>query len=482
MKFSNTYINLPNNFYQVIKPEKVPAPKLMLFNQQLADDLLIPSSLIEDTHMLAQYLSGAQLPPGAQSIALAYSGHQFGHFNPQLGDGRAHLLGEIIDSHNIRQDIQLKGSGATQFSRQGDGKCALGPAIREFIMSEAMHALNVPTTRCLAVVTTGEKIYRETELPGAVVTRVATSHIRVGTFQFFAARGDLKSLETLTHYAIARHFPEIDINSDKKYIQFIEQVCQRQITLITQWLRVGFIHGVMNTDNTAISGDTIDFGPCAMLGAYHPGTVYSSIDKQGRYAYGNQANIGQWNMARLAECLLPLINKDEALALSEVEPLIMHFSQQFEQTYFAMLSNKLGLPRGDISHVDLINELLEIMQKQTLDHTQTFLNLTLSLNDDEMKHTVKATLGDWYDKWQAALTKVDKNTTLNLMTNNNPVVIPRNHHVEAILADIEKTGNTDSINTFLKVLRSPYKVLPDTHKYQDLPLDGDRHYHTFCGT
>jgi uncharacterized protein YdiU (UPF0061 family) len=300
MKFSNTYAQLGDAFFKRVLPAPVADPLLLLWNDELAKSLNLDQSLRDDPGLKAQIFSGNQLPEGADSMALAYSGHQFGQLNPELGDGRAHLLGEVLDNTNQRVDIQLKGSGPTPFSRRGDGRCALGPALREYIMSEAMYFLGVPTSRCLAVVATGESVYRERSKPGAVVTRVAASHIRVGTFQYFAIRKDIESLTALLDYTIKRHFPEIDLAADDRTLQFLEAVMKKQITLIVEWMRVGFIHGVMNTDNTAISGETIDFGPCAMMGAYNPGAVYSSIDTQGRYAFGNQPNIAIWNITRLA--------------------------------------------------------------------------------------------------------------------------------------------------------------------------------------
>ena len=526
MKFSNTYIQLSDAFYQRILPSTVPEPSLLLWNESLGDRLKIDQSISQDPLLLAQYFSGNKLPEGAESIALAYAGHQFGGFSPQLGDGRAHLIGEIIDIEGIRQDIQLKGSGPTRFSRRGDGKCAIGPAIREYIMSEAMHALGVPTSRCLAVVATGEDVYRERALPGAVVTRVASSHIRVGTFQYFAAKGDMASLQMLTDYTISRHFPEIDliaknkttenkstedktstsIDNEPKHriVDFLEHVINKQIELIVQWMRVGFIHGVMNTDNTAISGETIDFGPCAMMGTYHPGTVYSSIDSQGRYAFANQPNIVQWNMARLAECLLPLVDENDEKALKKIEPLISQFSKNFEQAYFKMCSKKIGFTldvhtdadnaeektANEVNNEvkDIIKNLLNIMQTQELDYTETFTLLTQSLDDETAAEALKSALGDknsnWVDTWITYLQshKIDFNSAKKLMEQNNPVVIPRNHHVEAILKECENTGKMDKVEEFLHVLRSPYTTLPETKAFQDLPEDGDRYYRTFCGT
>ncbi|MBU2971380.1 YdiU family protein [Pseudoalteromonas sp. C2R02] len=484
MKFSNTYSQLDSAFYQRIAPTKVAAPQLLLWNKNLASDLLIDEMITQDQNLLAQYFSGNLIPDGAEPMALAYSGHQFGHFNPNLGDGRAHLLGEIITSDNKRYDIQLKGSGPTQFSRQGDGRCAIGPAVREYIMSEAMFALGVPTSRCLSVVITGEPVYREQAMPGAVVTRVASSHIRVGTFQYFAAKGDLESLSTLTDYTINRHFSHININAEDKIEQFLECTIDKQIELIVAWMRTGFIHGVMNTDNTAISGETIDFGPCAMMSNYHSGTVFSSIDKQGRYAFGNQPHIAQWNMARLAECLLLLVDANQEKALEKIEPLIIAFTDKFETAYFTMLANKLGLNEVNTEDHQFINELLEHMQKQALDYTNTFIKLTDSLTDTNIQNELKQQFGDWYANWLTMLASKNQSTQAakTLMTKNNPLVIPRNHHVEAILAEYETSGQSAIIDSFLEVLRAPYEQQKETSQFQDEPKDGDHQYRTFCGT
>lgn len=523
MKFSNTYIGLGKHFYQRVLPQRVPAPKLLLWNNELADNLFISKELQSDHEVLSQYFSGNKLPDGAESIALAYSGHQFGHFNPQLGDGRAHLLGEVLDTDEIRRDIQLKGSGQTAFSRRGDGKCALAPALREYIMSEAMFALGVPTSRCLAVVSTGEVINRGLAKAGAVVTRVASSHIRVGSFQYFAARGDISSLKSLLDYSIERHFPEIyceTSSQEQRILKFLEQVMDKQITLITQWLRVGFIHGVMNTDNTVICGETIDFGPCAMMGKYDEKAVFSSIDEYGRYAFGNQGKIAQWNMARLADCLLPLLlacnpelneesdgkNEQELHALAQVETVIHQYSVKFEEAYYQMYNNKLGLATVSVENKGLVDDFLSIMQTQALDYTQTFHQLTLSLTDVNLAEKLKNELGAWYQLWLSALSNAELEQSVGnveqnsfkkaqgLMKQNNPVVIPRNHHVEQILASCEAIIADDSpqlsaassinmiVGEFLRVLRSPYHEIETTKDYQDTPEDDDKYYQTFCGT
>ncbi|GAA5218575.1 YdiU family protein [Corallincola platygyrae] len=480
MQLSNQYANLGEAFSQTIDPESVALPALLLWNQPLAEYLGIDAT---SPKQLATYFAGNERLPGSTPIACAYSGHQFGHFNPQLGDGRAHLLGELTDKQGNQWDLQLKGSGRTRFSRQGDGKCALSPALREYLMSEAMFALGVPTTRALAVVTTGEQVFREETKPGAVVTRVASSHLRVGTFQYFAARQDHEALSTLVDFAIARHYPEL-ADSKNRALALLDAVIDKQITLITHWLRVGFIHGVMNTDNTAISGETIDFGPCAMLGVYHPGTVYSSIDSQGRYAFGNQATICRWNMARLAETLLPLIDEDEEAALAKAEALIANFAGKFEQAYLDMNAAKIGITKRKAPDGDLIIELLELMQSHKLDYTQTYQVLADTLSSGSPLPAEFEGLEEWVNKWHNTLQQrsIETNDAMQLMAKTNPVVIPRNHHVEAVLQIVELTGRTDAFDAFLEVLKQPYETLPTTSNYQDTPADGDQYYQTFCGT
>jgi uncharacterized protein YdiU (UPF0061 family) len=477
-------------FYESIAPQQAPRPKLQLWNDALADELRIPPGLRHNESERAAYFSGSKVFDSSQPIALAYAGHQFGHFNPQLGDGRAHLLGEIIDSHQQRRDIQLKGSGPTRFSRRGDGRCALKPAVREFIMSEAMHALGVPTTRSLAVVTTGEQVFRDTPQPGAVITRVAASHIRVGTFEYFAAQQDWKSLATLADYTIKRHFPKIDPTGDDRIERLLESVIARQIELITQWMRVGFIHGVMNTDNTAISGETIDYGPCAMLGAYNPSKVYSAIDTQGRYAFANQPIIGQWNMARFAESLLPLIDANQERAIERVGPMVHEFVPQFKRSHQTMLAHKLGLAALSSTDAKLISGLLQQMQTKQLDYTQTFHALTQCM-EDPISHDdrtsidlLKTRLGAWFEAWQErlGLDAGHRSQAAAIMRQYNPVVIPRNHHMEHVLSESVVQGHAKAAENFLAVLRSPYQQLRETSAYQDAAPDRDNSYQTFCGT
>lgn len=515
LKFTNSYINLGEEFYQRAMPQKVLSPELLLWNSELASQLLISAELQNNTELLSQYFSGNLLLDKENVIALAYSGHQFGHFNPSLGDGRAHLLGELADTNGVFRDVQLKGSGQTPFSRRGDGKCALGPALREYIMSEALHALGVPTSRCLAVVATGELINRGLAKPGAVVTRVASSHIRVGSFQYFAARDDKKALTKLLDYAIERHFPDINteksinkpLSQEQGILLFLEHVIDKQITLIIEWLRIGFIHGVMNTDNTAICGETIDFGPCAMMGAYDEKTVFSSIDEYGRYAFGNQGKIAQWNMARLADCLLLLLTTDddesandisETNVFKNIEKVIHQFPEKFKDAYYAMYANKLGMSKVYDDTPKLVDDLLAIMQSNSLDYTQTFHFLTLSLANNRKIEKLDKALDTWFDLWQLQLKSqsVSLASALAIMKQKNPVVIPRNHHVEALLDRCElivsnensqesvriSTVVAELVDEFLDVLRTPYQETIKTKNYQDTPEDKDKYYQTYCGT
>ena len=372
-KFDNSYSRLPENFYERIDPIAVKNPKLIRFNKLLAEEIGLDP--IKDNNHLETIFSGNVLPKDSDPIALAYAGHQFGHFVPQLGDGRAVLLGEVSNHDGFRFDIQLKGSGPTSFSRGGDGRAPLGPVIREYIMSEAMHFLNIPTTRSLAMVATDELVSRETLLPGGVLTRIASSHIRVGTFEYFAAQGDQKNLKLLADYAINRHYSNID-ESNNRYQIFLESVCDKQASLIAKWMEVGFIHGVMNTDNTSISGETIDYGPCAFMDSYHPETVFSSIDHHGRYAYGNQPNIAQWNLARLSECLLPLIDNDSNKAITIAEEILDSFGRKFEDYWFSGMCEKIGLPGSKKNNRALLQDLLKLMQKNQSDFTLTFWYLS----------------------------------------------------------------------------------------------------------
>jgi len=476
MKLSHHYHDLGSAFARPVMPAQAPEPELLLWNQSLADELGINTPTDARTGLF----SGTTLPTGTKPVAMAYSGHQFGQFNPQLGDGRAHLLGEHRAPDGQLYDVHLKGSGRTPFSRNGDGKCAIKPAVREYLMSEAMHALGIPTCRTLAVVTTGETVFREQAVPGAVVTRIAESHIRVGSFEHFAARKHLPELARLTDLCVARHGFDVPAEGPERYLSFYSQVIDKQIYLLVHWMRVGFIHGVMNTDNCLLSGHTIDYGPCAMLGTYDPHTVYSSIDHQGRYAFGNQPAIMQWNMARLAECLLPLIADDQQRAIDQVMPVIEDFSVRFNQKYRSMLAGKLGFTDTDQEVSTCVDELLKRMQQQQLDHTLTFAALTNSLSEP----VELPGLSDWMSGWQQLRQQrgITPTESEDLMKSANPLVIPRNHHVERVLRQVEATSDVTELHRFLNVLATPYDLSEHIGEYQDAPTDGDDTYQTFCGT
>ena len=471
--FDNSYSNLPKSFIYEISPVPVKRPELVILNYDLADQMCLNFSKI-DSEELAKIFSGNTIPEGAKSIAQAYAGHQFGHFT-MLGDGRAVLLGEHISKNNQRLDVQFKGSGQTPFSRNGDGRAALGPMLREYLMSEAMHSLNIPTTRSLAVIKTGEDVIRERPLQGAILTRVASSHIRVGTFQFIKTRDNLDELNTLLDYTIERHYPEIS-TSKNKACDLLDVLIDRQIELVVNWMRVGFIHGVMNTDNMAISGETIDYGPCAFMNNYNPDTCFSSIDHMGRYAFGNQPAITKWNLARFAECLLTLINpkKDESVKIAT--EVIDKFDRQYEEKWFGMMKNKLGLIGDDKNDKVLIFELLDCMKEQGLDYTNTFCFL-MSQEIDNKKDYLNDKFNNWKMKWQKRLTKDSE----KLMKHNNPKIIPRNHNVESVLKSAED-NDLSPFNDLLKALKSPYTDSKVLSKYQSPPPKTDEKYQTFCGT
>jgi len=475
--FDNTYSKLPKTFIEEIKPTPVNDPNLVILNRELAKDLNLDFSNI-DNKDLAKLFSGNVLLGDTSTIAQAYAGHQFGHFT-MLGDGRAILLGEHLVNDTKRYDIQLKGSGRTPFSRNGDGRAALGPMLREYIISEAIHALGIPTTRSLAVVSTGEKVIRENLLPGAILTRVASSHIRVGTFQYVAAKQNIDDLHTLVDYTINRHYPEIKFSKNKA-LDLLNLVMEKQCKLVVNWMRVGFIHGVMNTDNMAISGQTIDYGPCAFMDFYNPKTVFSSIDKLGRYSFSNQPPITKWNLARLAECLIPLIHQNEDTAIKIATETIDNFQNIYENKWLNMMRDKLGLFGKDKNDLKLISDLLHWMELNKADYTNTFCYLMNINFNNESKYKVISFI-NWFKQWKnRVLTNngsVEK--SINLMKKNNPTVIPRNHKVEEA---IEAANNNDLslTNKLLSILNKPYDSQNDIENYQS-PSDNDE-YQTFCGT
>ena len=477
--FDNSYIHLPRVFYTKLLPAPVPKPEMVILNAPLATDLCLDFSDIS-TDKQAVLFAGNQLPDGSEPFAQAYAGHQFGHFT-MLGDGRAIVWGEHVTPTGERFDLQFKGSGPTPYSRGGDGRAALGPMLREYIISEAMHALNIPTTRSLAVVTNGEQVYRETPLPGAILTRVASSHIRVGTFQYAAMQQDRGKIQALLDYSIKRHYPEIE-EEENKALSLLKAVSEKQAELITHWMRVGFIHGVMNTDNMALSGETIDYGPCAFMDTYDPATVFSSIDHGGRYAYANQPGIAQWNLARLAETLLPLMDEDAEKAKELAEKAINGFGAVYKKKSLSMLRAKVGLFGEHTEDEKLITDLLDWMQKQGADYTNTFLDLTNeappkgeSYNSDTFK--------EWHARWHARLAKNTEplESSLALMRANNPAVIPRNHKVEQALEAATK-GDLQPLKDLLAALQEPYKNSSDLKPYQFPPKPGEKVCQTFCGT
>ena len=476
--FDNTYFNLSEPFREKINPSPVKKPEIILLNNDLAKLLSLDFSKISNTE-LSNIFSGNLLPAGSNSIAQAYAGHQFGHFT-MLGDGRAILLGEHVSQSNKKYDIQFKGSGKTAFSRNGDGRAALGPMLREYIISEAMNALKIPTTRSLAVVKTGELIQREKALQGAILTRVASSHIRVGTFQYIAARQKNDELKTLLDYTIDRHYPEIK-NSNNQALDLLNRLIERQCDLVVNWMRVGFIHGVMNTDNMTISGETIDYGPCAFMDTYDPKTVFSSIDQNGRYAYCNQPGITKWNLARFAECLIPFFEKDQKKAIQIATETINDFEKKYEEKWMNMMRNKLGISGLDNKDKPLILDLLTWMHEKKADYTNTFCHL-MNLDPKKEKIFEDSKFIVWKKRWKERLLKNDNNQikSKELMKNNNPLVIPRNHKIEEALEAAE-LNDMKPINKILEILKNPYDKQSEIIDYQ-YPSKSSEKYQTFCGT
>ena len=482
----HSYAGLPVRFYARIAPTHVSDPKLVVFNTSLARELGLDPDVLEPE--AAILFSGNRLPEDAEPIAMAYAGHQFGGFVPSLGDGRAILLGEIQGRDGILRDIQLKGAGLTPFSRNGDGRAALGPMLREYLVSEAMHALGVPTTRSLAVVTTGEPVYRESALPGAILTRVAASHVRVGTFQYFAARRDQDGVRALLEYVIARHYPGAR-DADVPALSVLRSVAQRQAALIADWMRIGFIHGVMNTDNMSIAGETIDYGPCAFMDAYDPNTVYSSIDHQGRYAFRNQPVIAQWNLARLAETLLPLIDPQPQQAVELATAAIEPFIAQFDAQFLAGMRRKVGLSGSTESAADLIKRLLAAMEQSHADFTLTFHRLALAAEnpaEEPRLHELfaqTADIGSWLRDWRSCMARDPGPLAARLaaMRAANPAFIARNHRVQAALEAAE-AGDYQPLRTLHSVLQHPFDAQPQRGEYSRPPDPSERVLQTFCGT
>ena len=479
-KFDNSYARLPEHFYARLPPTAVSAPRLIRLNEQLASELGLDAKRLSSPAGV-QFLAGNCVAPGSEPIAMAYAGHQFGGFVPQLGDGRAILLGEIIDSSGVRRDIQLKGAGPTPYSRRGDGRAAMGPVLREYIVSEAMAALGIPTTRSLAAVATGETVLRERALPGAVLTRVASSHIRVGTFEYFAAQGDVDATRRLADYVIARHYPECR-DAPNPYRALLDAVIARQASLVAQWLLVGFIHGVMNTDNTSIAGETIDYGPCAFMDGFNPAMVYSSIDERGRYAYGNQPRIAQWNLARLAEALLPLLDVDKSAAVVQGQAAIDGFTPQFEAAYLTGMRRKLGLMQAKAEDLSLAQDLLALMARNAADFTLTFRGL----NDGSARGQFGDAAGfdQWAARWRERLSQEsgDERARGAAMAASNPWLIPRNHLVEEAIAAAVDAQDFSPFETLVSVLAAPYDEQPGFSRYGEPPKPEQIVHQTFCGT
>jgi uncharacterized protein YdiU (UPF0061 family) len=489
--FDNTYARLPEHFFARLDPTPVAAPRLVKINEQLARKLGLDADALKSERGV-EILAGNRVAEGAEPLAQAYAGHQFGHFVPQLGDGRANLLGEVVGRDGVRFDVQLKGSGRTPFSRGGDGRAAIGPVLREYIVSEAMAALGVPTTRALAAVTTGEWLQRETVLPGAVLTRVAASHLRVGTFEYFAAQQDTEGVRTLADYSIARHYPEA-AQAKQPYRALLEGVIAKQAQLIAQWMLLGFIHGVMNTDNTSISGETIDYGPCAFMEAYDPATVFSSIDHGGRYAYGNQPSAALWNLARLAEALLPILAQEagsEEAAVAAANEALSGFEPQYQQARMAGLRRKLGLFTEREGDEALAEDLLERMAANRADFTLTFRRLsdaTASPNGDAAVRTLftdPGTYDGWAAEWRVRLAEepADEQTRTDAMRSVNPVFIPRNHLVEAALDAASRRQDFQLFEELLDAVTRPYEERAGLDRYTVPARPEESVLQTFCGT
>ena len=478
--FDNSYARLPESFFSPLRPNPVKLPQLIILNHELAASLGLNSEELKNQESI-EVFAGSQMPEGAFPLAQAYAGHQFGHFT-MLGDGRVLLIGEQMAPDGKRADIQLKGSGRTPYSRGGDGRAALGPMLREYIISEAMHALRIPTTRSLAVVTTGESVVRRTVEPGAVLTRVAASHIRVGTFQYAAKWGSLEELRTLTHYTLQRHFEE-PRGGENSALFLLQEVIKRQAELIAKWQLVGFIHGVMNTDNMVLSGETIDYGPCAFMDAYDPATVFSSIDTGGRYAYGNQPNMAMWNLARFAETLLPLINDDEDLAVEMAKEALADFSEQYYNHWLKGMRAKLGLFNEEPQDEEMIKELLNLMHKHKADYTNTFRALTLDKLKD-MPFFDAPEFNKWHALWQERQRRQQESseTAYQLMQSSNPAVIPRNHRVEEALEAAVAHEDYSVMGRLISVLSRPFEYSSKQEEYISLPPSSSCPYQTFCGT
>lgn len=479
--FDNSYAQLPGRFFEKVLPTAVAEPSLIAFNRTLAEQLGLDAEFLTSTEGV-QVLAGNAIATGSEPLAMAYAGHQFGNWVPQLGDGRAILLGEVTDNSGTRFDIQLKGAGKTPFSRGGDGRNWIGPVMREYLVSEAMAALRVPTTRALAAVRTGEAVLRETgPMPGAIVTRVARSHIRVGTFQFFAARQDNEAVQALMHYVIERHYPQL-ASAENQALALLDAVIARQASLIAHWQSIGFIHGVMNTDNSSITGDTIDYGPCAFLDTYQADKVFSSIDRGARYAYQNQPRIAQWNLVNLAQCLLPFIADDQEQAVELAQASINRFDEQFIDAYLQCMRPKLGLEIAHENDLELINDLFALMEEHALDFTNTFRQLAVRSATDQF--APGGSLHDWHLRWQQHLNDVnaDTDSAIAMMQRSNPVLIPRNHQIEAAIDAAVHHADHEPFHQLLKAVTSPFDSAHEAGRYTVPPTPDQEVTQTFCGT
>ena len=487
-QFDNSYARLPEAFHQSAEPTPVTDPHLIAFNEELAAELDLETEAVSE-QQLVRLLAGNELTERAEPLAMAYAGHQFGNFVPQLGDGRAILLGEVIDSCQKRRDIQLKGAGRTPFSRGGDGRAPIGPVLREYLVSEAMHALGVPTTRALAAVATGERVMRETAEPGAVLCRVAAGHVRVGSFEYFAARGDTDSVRALADYVIARHYPVL-ASEDAPYLALLRAVTERQAELVADWMSLGFIHGVMNTDNMAISGETIDYGPCAFMDRYHPDSVFSFIDKGGRYAYSNQPVLAQWNLARFAETLVPLLDEDQERAVALATDIIRGFSEVYEQQRRTRMNAKLGLATEQPGDDQLVDDLLEVMAAQEVDFTQLFRRLADVAEHPEREASVRMLFANpqawqqWLPRWQQRLESEPETAAACAarIRSVSPSVIPRNHLIERAIRRAQDEGDFSVFHQLREDFKDPY--VSDAEREQRLgpPQPSEQVFRTFCGT
>ena len=487
--FSNSYAQLPAHFYARLKPTAVKRPRLIQLNAGLARELgLDPASLRGADGVAA--LSGNAVPDSAEPLAMAYAGHQFGHFVPQLGDGRAILLGELTDARGRRVDVQLKGAGRTPFSRAGDGRSALGPVIREYVLSEAMHALGIPTTRSLAALDTGETVFRDTALPGGILVRVAASHVRIGTFEYFAARRDQEALRSLADYVAQRHYPEA-LAARQPYVALYRAACDAQAALVARWMHVGFIHGVMNTDNMSLSGETIDYGPCAFMDEYDPMAVFSSIDRRGRYAFGKQGAIAQWNLARLGESLLPLLDDDPERALAEANAALEAFQPNFQRRWLDGMRRKLGLRAAADGDAALVQDWLELMRRAGADYTLSFRALCAAALDDDASLAERlgnsAELDAWLVRWRRRQRRENRSAAERAadMRRANPALIPRNHQVERAISAAVNDGRFDAMRELTAALSAPYEDCgerPERARYAQPPKPEERVTQTFCGT